>query len=206
MIFNTNTWNRIRYTMYVPVYDFIAGAFAARREQSIGNLAVDKNARILIVGAGTGLDLPYLQKYKNILATDLTPGMLAILRWRAKRLDMQVEAKVMDGQNLDLPDESCDAVVLHLILAVIPDPLRCLQEVERVLKPGGEVVIFDKFLPDEAEESALRKAANVVTSVLATSISRKLNDLLSATELVKISDEKASFGGLFRVVQLRKES
>jgi len=126
MIFNTNTWNRIRYTLYIPIYDFIAGAFGARRAQSIGNLTVSKEANILIVGAGTGLDLPHLQAYTNILATDLTPGILEILRWRARRLGMPVTARVMDGQNLDLPDESCDAVVLHLILAVIPDPVRCL--------------------------------------------------------------------------------
>jgi len=204
MIFNTNTWNRIRYTLYLPIYDLIAGVFAKRRQQSIAKLTVDKDAKILIVGAGTGLDLPYLKNYHNITAIDLTPGMLEMLRWRARRLGMEVEAKVMDGQKLDLPDKRFDAVILHLILAVIPDPVRCLQEVERVLKPGGEVVIFDKFLPDEAEETILRKTVNIFTSIVATSISRKLGHLLAATNFTKVVDEKASLGGLFRIVQLEK--
>lgn len=198
------TWNKIRYTLYSPIYDGIAGVFEQQRQRSLAQLTVPKAAQILIIGAGTGLDLPYLTDYSNVLATDLTPAMLQKAKKRAEHLGMPLQTKVMNGQQIELPDASVDAVVLHLILAVIPDPYRCIQEVERVLKPGGEVVIFDKFLREGAKPGLLRRGLNLVTDFLATSINRRLGDLVAKTELELIRNEAAGLNGLFRVAYLCK--
>jgi len=55
MSINTNSWNRLRYTLYTPGYDKIARIFEASRIRSIESLKVGKGDKILIVGAGTGL-------------------------------------------------------------------------------------------------------------------------------------------------------
>jgi len=52
--------------------------------------------------------------------------MIARLQTRAQRLRMTVDARVMDGQALEFPNESFDAAILHLIVAVVPDPVKCL--------------------------------------------------------------------------------
>ena len=62
----------------------------------------------------------------------------------------------MDGHSLAVPRAAFDAVVLHLILAVIPDPVRCLREAARALRPGGRVVVFDKFVRGERTPLVLR--------------------------------------------------
>jgi phosphatidylethanolamine/phosphatidyl-N-methylethanolamine N-methyltransferase len=112
----------------------------------------------------------------------------------------------MDGQALDLPDESFDAVILHLILAVIPDPVACLQEAARVLKPGGRIAVFDKFLPDGARPTLPRRIANAVGRTLFTDINRRMGDILSRSgaSLRVEHDEPALMGGMFWVMVLRK--
>ncbi|TCP15110.1 phosphatidylethanolamine N-methyltransferase /phosphatidyl-N-methylethanolamine N-methyltransferase [Crenobacter luteus] len=196
--------NRWRYTLYAPIYDRVAGAFARQRRRAIALLAPQPDERVLIVGAGTGLDLDYLLAQRALTAIDLTPAMVDALAARAAHLGLAVDARVMDAEALAFPDESFDAVVLHLILAVVPDPVACLSEVERVLKPGGRVVVFDKFLPDGARPGLARRLLNLIARLVATDINRRLGDILAATRLTKIHDEDAGFGGFFRIALLRK--
>jgi phosphatidylethanolamine/phosphatidyl-N-methylethanolamine N-methyltransferase len=205
MSLNTNTWNRLRYTVYLPVYDLVADRIFRRyRWRSIELLQAKPDDAILIVGAGTGLDLPYLQGYTRITANDITPGMITKLKARAERLDIPVDAHVMDGQQLSYADDSFDAVVLHLIIAVIPDPVACIREVERVLKPGGTVMVFDKFLPDGQKPSLLRRLFNQVADTLFSDVNRSIGDIVSHTSLQVELNEPAAFGGNFRIVRLRK--
>jgi phosphatidylethanolamine/phosphatidyl-N-methylethanolamine N-methyltransferase len=205
MSFNTNTWNRLRYTLYLPVYDLIADRiFRKYRKRSVELLGAKHNDAILILGAGTGLDLPYLQGYTNLTAIDITPGMIAKLKERAGELQVAVNAQVMNGQQLSFADNSFDAVILHLILAVTPDPVACIKEVERVLKPGGTVMVFDKFLPDGQKPSLLRRFLNQITSTLFSDINRSIGSIISHTSLKVELNEPAALGGAFRLVRLRK--
>ena len=205
MSLNTNAWNRLRYTLYLPVYDFIADRiFRKYRERSVRLLGAEPTDAILLLGAGTGLDLPYLQGCKNITAIDITPGMITRLRERAQQLDLPVQAQVMNGQELEFADATFDAVLLHLILAVIPDPVACIKEVERVLKPGGPVMVFDKFLPDGQKPSPLRRLLNKISSTLFSDINRSIGNIISHTSLQQELNEPAALGGAFRIVRLRK--
>ena len=202
---NTNSWNRLRYTLYAPLYDFVADRiFRRHRQRSVALLQEAPDAAILILGAGSGLDLPYLRHYTNLTAIDITPGMVARLEKRAQRLNVPVQARVMNGQKLQFADASFDAVILHLILAVIPDPVACLREVERVLKPGGTVMVFDKFLPDGEKPSLLRRLLNQVASTLFSDINRSIGAIVRHTALQQELNEPAALGGAFRIVLLRK--
>ncbi len=200
---NTTSWNRVRYTLWAPVYDGIAGHFQAQRRRVIEMLNPQPGTRVLLVGAGTGLDLDFLPPQLEIVATDLTPAMIEKLRRRSHKLGMPVDARVMDGQALDFPDASFDHVLLHLILAVIPDPEACIGEAARVLKPGGTIAIFDKFIPEHAQPSLLRRLLNPVTNTLATNIMRRLGPLLDAAGL-KVVQQEPSLGGLVTLAVVRK--
>jgi phosphatidylethanolamine/phosphatidyl-N-methylethanolamine N-methyltransferase len=205
MSLNTNNWNRLRYTLYLPIYDLIADRiFRKYRKRSVELLAAKPDDSILILGAGTGLDLPYLQGYENLTAIDITPGMITKLQQRAEKLDIPVDTRVMNGQQLAFADNSFDAVILHLILAVIPDPVACIKEVERVLKPGGTVMFFDKFLPDGQQPSIFRKFFNQIASTLFSDINRSIGAIISHTTLSIELNEPAAFNGTFRLVILRK--
>lgn len=205
MSLNTNAWNRLRYTLYLPIYDFIADRiFRKYRKRSVQLMGAKPDDAILILGAGTGLDLPYLQGHTNLTAIDITPGMISKLKQRAEKLHIPVKAQMMNGQQLSFADASFDAVILHLILAVIPDPVACIKEVERVLKPGGVVMVFDKFLPDGQQPSMLRRLLNQVASTLFSDINRSIGHIVRHTSLHVELNEAAAFNGTFRVVRLRK--
>lgn len=194
-------WNRLRYTVYAPLYDRVAG-FARQRRRSIALLAPRPGERILIAGSGTGGDLPYLPDGVEVVAVDLTPAMVRRTAARAEALGREVEVHVMDAHALELPEASFDAVVLHLILAVVDDPDAVLRETARMLRPGGRAVVFDKFAADEGRLSLRRRLANLILKPLATDVTRRLGPLLDGSGLVATQREDAGFGGFFQIARL----
>jgi SAM-dependent methyltransferase len=201
-----NAWNRIRYTLYTPVYDAAIATFDAPRRRAIDQLGLRAGEHALIVGAGSGRDLHFIPPGVQVTATDLTPAMVALTRAKAAALSRQVTAQVMDGQALDLPDAAFDAVLLHLILAVIPDPIACIREAARVLKPGGRISVFDKFLTDARPPSLARRLVNIGARVAATDINRRLEPIARAGGLcIAAHDVGARLIGLdFHVALLRQ--
>ncbi len=204
MAINTTMWNRIRYTLYAPVYDLAEYLVGGARRQAIAQLAPQAGEKILLLGCGTGLDLQYLPQGVEIVAVDLTPAMVERTRRRAQALGQNVEALVMDAECLKFEAEQFDAVVLHLILAVIPDPQACIKEAERVLKPGGRMSVLDKFVAPGQRPSLMRKAFNILTNTLFSDITRSLEPLLGLTRLQVTEDKPALLNGAFRAVSAIK--
>jgi phosphatidylethanolamine/phosphatidyl-N-methylethanolamine N-methyltransferase len=199
-------WNRLRYTAWAPLYDAFArvAGFSGARRQSIERLGLREGDRVLIAGAGTGLDLDFLPPALAITAIDVTPAMLRRLTRRAARAGRPVSAQVMDARSLAFPDASFDAVIMHLILAVMPEPERGLKEAARVLKPGGRIAVFDKFLRDDEQPSRARRLLNLVSRPLFSDINRRLGPLVRGTGLIVERDEPAALDGVFRSVTLSK--
>ncbi len=202
-IFNTNRWNRFRYTLYAPGYDLAARIFSKSRCKSIMELGISPGDEVLIVGAGTGLDLEFITADCHITATDITPAMISRTLKKNTLYRRNLTALVMDGQQLNLPDKSVDKIILHLILAVIPDPVACLKECERVLKPGGRVTVFDKFVPSGRGLSFRRKLVNPLFSLLFSDITRRFETIVAETNLITESDLDADYNGNFRIIRLR---
>jgi ubiquinone/menaquinone biosynthesis C-methylase UbiE len=199
-------WNRLRYTVWAPAYDAVVGAagFNTARRLSIDRLRLASGDRVLIVGAGTGLDLDFLPPNVHVTAIDVTPAMLKHLERRAARTARPVTTRVMDARQLAFRDSSFDAIVMHLILAVMPEPERGVREAVRVLKPGGRIAVFDKFLRDDERPSLKRRLFNALAKPLFSDLNRRLGPLIAGTPLVSEHDDTVSFGGAYRVITLLK--
>lgn len=195
---------RLSYTFIAPFYDaFLAAATRAARRRSLSGLGTHAPLDVLINGVGTGLDLPHLPPQHRYTGLDLTPAMLGKALPRAAGLDLR--AVLGDAQRLPFADASFDAVVLHLILAVVPEPARCLRESARVLRRGGTLLVFDKFLRP-GERAAWKRALNPISRRLATRLDVVFEEVLAVVPALGVeSDESASAGGWFRLIRLRKD-
>ncbi|MDR2938455.1 MAG: class I SAM-dependent methyltransferase [Prevotellaceae bacterium] len=206
MKINTNAWNKIRYSIYAPIYPFLIKVVAERtRAKSFELLAARADEKILVVGGGTGADFPFLKNLKNVTAVDLTPDMVERMKLQREKLDANIEVLEMDGQQLQFPNETFDCVILHFIVAVIPDAEKCLCEAARVLKPGGRVVVADKFLLTGEKAGWLRKLIEPIATLLFTTVNRNLSDLAAAANLkIKTVTAAPNANKLLRVALLEK--
>jgi phosphatidylethanolamine/phosphatidyl-N-methylethanolamine N-methyltransferase len=191
------SWAAHRWNLYAPYYDRLIG-FPRVRCRSIELAALQPGERILIDGCGTGLDLPFIPPGVSIDAVDLSPGMLAQARLKGREARFQV----MDAQRLDFPDAAFDAVVLHLIVAIVPDPLKCLQEAVRVLRPGGRIALFDKYFHGPGNPRLIRRLLNPLMRLLATDLNTRTLELAARAGLRVVHEEPAMLNGMFRIARL----
>ena len=131
------------YSRWAPFYD---AAFAwVMRPGRVATAALlnQTGGRVLDVGVGTGLELPMFGPNVRVTGIDLCEPMLAIARKRveAHKLGNVEDLLVMDAMDLKFPDASFDAVIGPYVLTVVPEPERTLDEMARVVKPGGEIIL-----------------------------------------------------------------
>ncbi len=201
--YRQNPLLRMSYSLIAPLYDLvIERPMREARKQSLRTLPTECRRHVLVSGVGTGLDLPLLPTPHRYTALDFNPAMLSRARPRGEKLN--VEFVLGDSMELPFADGQFDHVVLHLIVAVVPEPQRCLSEAARVLKPGGTIILFDKFLQPQ-QSAPLRRLFNVITRRFATRMDVVFEDVLrGAPGLEVVSDTPMLANGWFRGIVLRK--
>ena len=142
------------------------GAVAADYHEFAGNVTrpfaedaaelvpIVKGTRVIDVAAGTGnFAFAAARRGANVLATDFAPGMIDYLRSESERrgISDRVQFEVMDGQQLDVADESFDVAASIFGVLFFPDPLKGLRELSRVLVPGGRAVVSTWAPPPRGE-------------------------------------------------------
>lgn len=194
---------RTSYTLIAPFYDWLIGPALGRvRAKSLTRLPRNGGAHILLNGIGTGLDLPLLPAAHRYTALDLTRAMLQKALPRGSHLDLQWAQG--DSQRLPFRSETFDHVLLHLILAIVPDTRAALREAARVVKVGGRLFILDKFL-HQGEAAWLRRMINPLARRVATRTNVVFEEALAGmNELRIITDEPVMAGGWFRMITLEK--
>jgi phosphatidylethanolamine/phosphatidyl-N-methylethanolamine N-methyltransferase len=200
----TNRWNQFIYRLWAPIYDSTVNRiFIPGRKRAMDLLDLQAGERVLIVGVGTGADLPLLPAGVDATGIDLSPDMLAKARLKLDRCLATVKLIQGDAQTLLVDEAAFDAVILNLILSVIPDGNACLRSALRALKPGGRAVIFDKFLPEGKNPSSVRKFFNIFSTLLGTDINRQLSDLMRGCPCEITHDEPSIAGGMYRVILIK---
>lgn len=196
---------RYGYTLFAPIYDALVAPFTvAARRRSLALLGEKPPTDALLVGIGSGLDIPLLPPGPNYTGLDLTPAMLVRARRRVAASGLAMSLDQGDARRLPYDDAAFDAVVLHLILAVTPHPEQVLVEAARVLRPGGWALILDKFLRP-GQRAPVRRLISPLLGLLATRTDVVFESVLAqAPTLEIISDQPAMAGGWFRQIVLRK--
>ncbi len=102
-----------------------------------------KGPEVLEVGVGTGKSFPFYPRGPEITAIDFSSEMLARAKRKARDMRLPVALKQMDVQKLEFPDNSFDTVITSCVFCSVPDPVLGFQELRRVLKPEGQLVMLE---------------------------------------------------------------
>jgi len=112
------------------------------KRQSLVPLA---RGRVLEIGMGTGRNLPFYDRSRltQLVGVDPALQMHSLAKRRSQQAGLSVELMGLSAEKLPVPDDSFDTVVCTYTLCSIPDPAAALNEVQRVLKPGGQLLFCE---------------------------------------------------------------
>lgn len=201
---------RQTYTLWAPIYDLmLKPSTRAARARNLEELGPMAGKSLAIIGIGSGLDLDLLNAQTcpdYCVGLDITRAMLKRAQARCESSPFSVLLIEADAMNTPFKQQQFDVVLLHLILAVVPKPERALTEASRILKPGGRILIFDKFLHHH-QRAPLRRLISPLLGLLATRTDVELEPLLAAhPELTLTRNEPLLARGWFRGITLIKNT
>ncbi len=108
------------------------------------------SGKVLEIGFGTGLNLPhYPQNIQKLTTIDANYGMNKLAQKRIQASKIRVDSRILNGENLPMPDNSFDSVVSTWTLCSIARVDQALEEIYRVLKPGGKFFFIEHGLSNE---------------------------------------------------------
>lgn len=103
----------------------------------------DHPETIVEIGSGAGANMRYLRKGTKLIAIEPNVHMHNNLRKTAKKYGVNLDIKSITGEAIDLPDDSIDFVICTLVLCTVKDPLQCINQIKRILKPSGKFVFIE---------------------------------------------------------------
>jgi phosphatidylethanolamine/phosphatidyl-N-methylethanolamine N-methyltransferase len=140
--------SRRGYRAFAPVYDFVFGlSLQHGRRLAIDALDCRRGERILEVCVGSGLALPLYPKNVRVTGVDISQEMLDKAAQRITKFGLkQTEALLkMDAEHMSFADATFDKAIVLFGIAGLPDPVRAMNEITRVCRPGARIVIANHF-------------------------------------------------------------
>jgi ubiquinone/menaquinone biosynthesis C-methylase UbiE len=142
----SKVWESAFSSLYDPLLWVGERAGMAQRRSALLGQAT---GRVLELGAGTGLNLPYYpEELDELVLTEPSPPMVARLERRAKKAKAPTSVMVADAERLPFEDDSFDTVVSTLVLCTVDHPQRAISEIARVLRPGGQLLFLEHVRAD----------------------------------------------------------
>lgn len=174
------------YSAWSKCYDYVFKRFFGPRQQHvIESMNIQPGQRVLDVGVGTGLTLPLYPPDCEVVGIDLSREMLTRASKKVEEQGLtHVSLLEMDAQQLSIADNSFDHVLATFVISVVPDPVRTIGEMKRVLRPEGSLVIVNHFQNERNKVfGALERLAAPACRLLGWNPDIKLSDLAEAANL-----------------------
>lgn len=197
---------RLRYERIAPLYDRME-VLAEKRYKRWGDRlwSMVVGPKVLEVGVGTGKNMPFYPPEMEITAIDLTPGMLDRAKKRAKDLNLRVDLRLGDVQNLEFADHTFDSVLATCVFCSVPDPVLGLKEVLRVTKPGGQALFIEHVRSEKLLLGALMDLVNpLVVHLMGPNINRQTVQNVQSSGLQISEVEDLGMGDIFKLIVAEK--
>ncbi len=193
------------YTSYAGVYDRVFGrVFQDSREAVVRNLKVAPGEKVLEVGVGTGLCLPLYPPNCDITAIDLSEAMVDKAAERVREHGLtNVKLMKMDAGAMEFADSTFDLVIAAYVVTAVPDYRKLMQEMIRVSRPGGRLVLLNHFTQDSPIIAAVEKAISPICVKIGFRTDLSVDEVIDGWPLIKERDERVKPLGMWHVVECR---
>ena len=196
---------RAAYRRWAGVYDLVFGGVSAfGRRRAVEAVNALPGVHVLEVGVGTGLALPHYTSAKRITGIDLSAEMLALARQRVKRDRLpNVEALLeVDAESTGFETGSFDIAVAMFVASVVPNPRLLLQEMRRVVRPGGHLLFVNHFAAERGPRWWAERALAPASRKLGWHPDFAFDALLPAEDQAVAQFDSVPPLGLFTLVRL----
>lgn len=197
---------KARYDRIAPIYDFMQGVVERLVFRKLRRLLWQDTTgeNLLEVGVGTGKNIKYYPPQAQVTAVDFSQRMLKKARRRAEATHRAVDLRKMDIQALDFSDAAFDTVVASFVFCSVPDPVLGLQELSRVTKPNGRILLLEHMRPESRLIGRLFDLINpVLVRLLGFNINRRTVDNIRSAGLGIEVNRKLDPSGIMRLFILR---
>jgi len=190
-----NEKTKRRYDRIAPYFDslegFLEGLFFSDWRKTLWNKV--QGEHILEVGVGTGKNFPYYPESGSVTAIDFSEKMLERAKLKQQRTKVKVDLELMDVQSLCYADNSFDTVIATFVFCSVPLPTKGLQELYRVCKPGGQVLLLEHVLSSKPMMAKMMNLMNpVIVSLFGANINRKTVKSVQSCGFDKVTLDPAS--------------
>jgi ubiquinone/menaquinone biosynthesis C-methylase UbiE len=139
-------WEGVFSAIYDPLLWVGERAGMAQRR---ADLLGQARGQVLELGAGTGLNLPhYPDRLEELVLTEPSPPMVSRLEQRAKQSGIDSSVTIAEAERLPFEDDRFDTVVSTLVLCTVDEPRQAIDEIARVLRPGGKLLFLEHVRSD----------------------------------------------------------
>jgi phosphatidylethanolamine/phosphatidyl-N-methylethanolamine N-methyltransferase len=202
-----NDFNTRVYEKLAVVYDLIFGpTLHPGRLEAIEKMNIQPGDSVLEVGVGTGINLPLYPAGCTITGIDLSTPMLEKARERIIEQGLRNSRVLeMDAAAMNFPDESFDIVYAPYLISVVPDPVKVAQEMKRVCRRGGRIVILNHFKSHNPVAARFDTLISPLTVHIGFKSDLDLHGFLTQAQLTPISIEKVNIFNMWTLVTCVKD-
>ncbi len=186
---------RGRYDRLAPYFDllesFLEGFLFKTLRKALWRQV--QGEHVLEVGVGTGKNFPFYPANTQITAIDFSSKMLVQAQRKQQRKAVPVTLTLMDVQSLSYADNSFDTVIASFVFCSVPQPLKGLQELHRVCKPGGQVLLLEHVISSKRGMAKIMNGINpLVVKIFGANINRNTVKNVQACGFQNVRIEQGS--------------
>ncbi|MEW6333482.1 MAG: methyltransferase domain-containing protein [Thermodesulfobacteriota bacterium] len=171
---NLTAKTRRRYNRVAPFYDVMESIIERTFSRWRKRLLARARGDVLEVGVGTGKNFPHYPRGVNVTGLDIADRMLHRARLRSERLGFPVHLMEGDVQSLPFTDNTFDTAVAAFVFCSVPDPVRGLMELGRIVKPEGRILLLEHVRIDRPVIGPLMDCLNpLVVHAIGANINRR---------------------------------
>jgi phosphatidylethanolamine/phosphatidyl-N-methylethanolamine N-methyltransferase len=194
------------YSDLAHFYDSVFGrAFVDHEHEVIEGTTFRPGQQVLEIGVGTGISLDAYPPYVHVTGIDPSADMLALAVEKVRDNHWgHIEVRNGDAHNLDFPDNSFDWVCTFHVMTVVSNPRRMMDEMIRVCKPGGRIIVVSHFASASPLLYLFGMIINPVTNLLGWTTRLRARDVLDGQKITVERQERFSRLSVHYVVVARK--